>query len=45
VPDITDWSLEVEASKVLNEQLHNTSKALDELLEKQNRIAKLKDEL
>lgn len=45
VPDITDWSIEAEDIKGLNEQLDSTSKALDELLEKQNKIAKLKDEL
>jgi superfamily I DNA and/or RNA helicase len=45
VPNITDWSIEAEGIKALNVQLDSTSKALDELLEKQNTIAKLKDEL
>lgn len=45
VPEISDWSIEVEESIALSEQLDSTSRALDELLEKQNRIVKLKDEL
>lgn len=45
VPDITDWSIQDEDIKELNEQIDSISKALDELLEKQNTIAKLKDEL
>jgi superfamily I DNA and/or RNA helicase len=45
VPDIAGWSVEEENKKVLTEELASTSKALDELLEKQNKIAKLKEEL
>lgn len=44
-PDIMDWGIEPEEIKALSEQLRSISKSLDELLEKQNIIAKLKEEL
>lgn len=45
MPDITKWSIDAEEMKSLSEQLGSTSKDLDELLEVQNKIAKLKEEL
>jgi superfamily I DNA and/or RNA helicase len=45
VPDIDNWYLEVEKEEELSEELISVSKVLDELLEDQNSIAKLKEEL
>lgn len=45
VPNMEYCRIEKEEKKVLYEELVNTSKSLDELLEKQNKIAKLKEEL
>lgn len=45
VPNISDWAIKAEESKILREELGSISKTLDELLEKQNEIAKLKEEL
>ncbi|MBE6069317.1 MAG: DUF2726 domain-containing protein [Clostridium lundense] len=45
VPDIKDWGIEKEEGKILYEELSRISNKLDELIEKQNKIAKLKEEL
>jgi superfamily I DNA and/or RNA helicase len=45
IPNLVDWAREAKDVKALSEELTSNSKALDELLEKQNIIAKLKEEL
>lgn len=45
IPSLVDWAIESKEVKALNEELTSTSKTLNELLEKQTKIAKLKEEL
>jgi len=45
VPEMASWAVEAEQMQKLSEQLRNISKELDELLQVQNKIARLKENL